>query len=576
MAGLVSPQPAAATTVPAASPSAPSTAPRSVSARALVPVLARMKLVLWRRSYRKNIGKIIGTAFGALYGLGALVGFVFLLLGTTLWSGEGETFPQIMRGLGALVVLLWLLIPVLAFGIDDTPDARLFALFPHRARTLQPGLFAAALVSLPAVFTLLALLIATAFEAIWLFAFGHGLVQVATALIALLPANVAGFALCVLLPRAWFAHSASRVSSRRGREYGGVLALILMLGVIYGGSLALQGLGESIEIDLSWLRTAVDIAAWTPFGALFAVPMDLAEGHVLVALARAVIGGAALAAVWIWWRRSLDRALTSALSGSASSGTTKVTALVPRGVKASPFGASFGRALKYWRRDTRYYAAVGVVPLVLLFMVALGLVQPESKPMGLTMTVIMLGALAITTSNEIGFDGPAGWVNIVAGIPARANLLGRIAAVAVISLPLLLAFTVIVPIAYGMPGLIPLMLGGSFGMMLTGWGASLVIGTLLPYPTSPPGTNPMKDRSSSSTNAMLAVGAGLGAVVVPQLPAIGVAVWGVVVGSLVLQLVAVAIAIAVGAVCLWLGALIGTRRLEAHYIDVFQKVRDFL
>src|SRR5690606_30121943 len=133
-----------------------------------------LKWTLWKRSYRKNVGKLVGTIFGVLYTLGALVGLVFLFLGTTLWAGEGSTFPLIVRGLGALAVLLWFLIPVVAFGLDDTLDARAFALFPRSAKELQPGMFAAAALSLPSLFTLLAVAIATGFELLWLIVFGQG------------------------------------------------------------------------------------------------------------------------------------------------------------------------------------------------------------------------------------------------------------------------------------------------------------------------------------------------------------------------------------------------------------------
>ena len=106
-----------------------------ISQKSLLRLQLKLKWTLWKRSYRKNIGKLIGTIFGVLYALGGLVGLVFLFLGTTLWAGEGSTFPLVVRGLGALTVLLWFLIPVVAFGLDDTLDPRAFALFPAARRT---------------------------------------------------------------------------------------------------------------------------------------------------------------------------------------------------------------------------------------------------------------------------------------------------------------------------------------------------------------------------------------------------------------------------------------------------------
>ena len=548
-----------------------------IERRALVRLQLRLKWTLWKRSYRKNIGKIIGTSIGALYALGGLAGLVFLFLGTTLWAGEGELFPQIVRGLGAVTVLVWFLIPVFAFGLDDTLDPRAFALFPRSAKELQPGMFAAAAMSLPSIFTLLAIGIATAFELLWLIVFGQGAGWIVLGALALIPANLAGLALCLLLPRAWFAHSASRTSSRKGRELGGILGFMVMFGAIYAFSLTAQRIED---LDTAWVREqlprAVDVLAWTPLGALFSVPMDLAEGRVLTALLRALIGAATIVVVWLWWRRSIDLSLTSALTGDASSGQAKVSPLVPRFVPVGPFGAVMGKALRYWRRDTRYLAALGIYPVVIVFFVAMGFITPEARPMMLGMAVFMCAMTGLSVSNEFGFDGPASWVNIVTGLPARANLLGRIAAIAVLMVPAVVVITIGLPLLFGLPHLIPMTLLGALGAMLAGWGTSMVAGVMLPYPSSPPGTNPMKDKSASSSNAMLSMGISMVAVFVPMLLPLGVGIWGAVTDSLVLITVAGALALVIGVVVLLVGLRIASVRLEARYPDIFQKVHDHL
>ncbi|HJC70417.1 hypothetical protein [Brachybacterium sp. EE-P12] len=548
-----------------------------IERRALVRLQLRLKWTLWKRSYRKNIGKLIGTSIGALYALGGLAGLVFLFLGTTLWAGEGELFPQIVRGLGAVTVLVWFLIPVFAFGLDDTLDPRAFALFPRSAKELQPGMFAAAALSLPSIFTLLAIGIATAFELLWLIVFGQGAGWIVLGALALIPANLAGLALCLLLPRAWFAHSASRTSSRKGRELGGILGFMVMFGAIYAFSLTAQRIED---LDTAWVREqlprAVDVLAWTPLGALFSVPMDLAEGRVLTALLRALIGAATIVVVWLWWRRSIDLSLTSALTGDASSGQAKVSPLVPRFVPVGPFGAVMGKALRYWRRDTRYLAALGIYPVVIVFFVAMGFITPEARPMMLGMAVFMCAMTGLSVSNEFGFDGPASWVNIVTGLPARANLLGRIAAIAVLMVPAVVVITIGLPLLFGLPHLIPMTLLGALGAMLAGWGTSMVAGVMLPYPSSPPGTNPMKDKSASSSNAMLSMGISMVAVFVPMLLPLGVGIWGAVTDSLVLITVAGALALVIGVVVLLVGLRIASVRLEARYPDIFQKVHDHL
>lgn len=546
-----------------------------ISPKALLRLQLGLKWTLWKRSYRKNIGKLIGTTIGVLYALGGLVGLVFLFLGTTLWAGEGSTFPLIVRGLGAVTVLAWFLIPVLAFGLDDTLDPRAFALFPRSAKELQPGMFAAAALSLPSLLTLAAIAIATGFELLWLVLFGQGALWIVLGALALIPANLAAFGLCLLLPRAWFAHSAARASSRSGREVGGIFGFLLIFVVIYAFSLGAQSI-DDLDMSLlrEWLPRIVEALAWTPVGALFAVPMDLAEGRVLTAVLRVLIGTATIALVWRWWRRSIDLSLTSALTGDTSSGDAKVSPLVPRFVRPGPLGAVIGKSLRYWRRDTRYLAALGIYPVIIVFFAAMGLMLPESRGMMMGMAIFMCGMTGISTANEIGFDGPSGWVNIVTGLPARANLLGRIAAQALLMVPGVIVAMVGLPLLYGMSWLIPMAVMGALGAMICGWGLSMVVSVLLPYPSSAPGTNPMKDKSASSSNAMIAMTVAMVGIFVPLLPAIGVGVWGAIVGSLALTALAGVLALVAGAVMFLVGMRIAAVRLDARYPDVFQKVRD--
>lgn len=544
---------------------------------ALISLVARLRWTLWKRSFRKNVGKLIGTIFGTLYGAGGLVLLVVAMLGLTIWSGEGETFPLLMRGLGVATMLAWLLVPLLAFGVDDTPDPRAFAVHPRSARELQPALFVASTISLPAVFTVLAVGIATVFEVIWLLAYSPGGAGMVAALIVLVPANLVGVALCLLLPRAVFAHSASRTTSRSGRELGSIVAMVIGLGAVYGGSLLLQRIDEfDADVLLRWAQAAVSVLAWTPLGAAFAVPMDLAEGSPLVALVRILITAAAVVLVWLWWRRSLSLTLTSALSGDASSGAAKVTSLVPRFARADALGAVIGRSLRYWRRDTRYLAAVGVFPLIFVFFGAMGLVLPDSRAMMMGLLVFMTGVTGLSISNEVGFDGPSGWVNITSGVPARVNLLGRVIAASILLIPATLVLLAAVTLIFGYAQALPMILLGGLGLMLTGWGASLLMGVLLPYPTSPPGTNPMKDKSSSSSNAMLSMGASMLVLFIPQLPALGIAIWGLVVSSAVLQGVAGLLSVVIGVVMLWVCMRLAAVRLDRSYPELFQKVRAHL
>lgn len=552
----------------------------TVPQRRLLVLLARLKWTLWKRSFRKNVGKLIGTIIGVLYGIGGLVGLT-LALGAAALLIDGaapDAFGLLMRGVGAAVVLVWLLLPLFAFGIDDTLDPRRFATLPRSARELQAGLFAASAISLPSLFTVLGALIATVCEVLWLVSSsGAGAVPLVAALALMLPANLLGIALCLLLPRAILAQSSTRQSSRRGRELGGVIAMIAMIGAIYGVSLLGQVFAEAdLDRVAAILGGIVRGLAWTPLAAAFSAPLDIAEGHALVGILRLLIALAAVVLVWLWWRRSIGLALRSALIGDSTSGDAKVAALVPRLAPQSALGASWGRSLRYWRRDARYLAAIAIMPVLALFFLAMGMLAEPQRPFAVIGVVFVSGLSAIAICNEIGFDGPAGWVNLTAGLDSRANLWGRILALATFSVPFAVVAGVLVPLLLGLAPLIPLALLGSLGAMMGAWGVSCLIAVTLPYPTSPPGTNPLRDRSASSANAMIASFAAMIGVWVPQIPAIVLAVVGLVTGSTALQLLAGGVSTACGAMALWMCVRGAARILDRRYVDLFQKVRAFV
>lgn len=546
----------------------------SVGGRELAGGLVRLKWTLWKRSYRKNVGKLVGTIIGVLYGAGALVGATAALVALVIADGDGTFLPPFVRGLGVAATLLWLLLPLLAFGVDDTLDPRAFAVHPRSPRELQPGMFAAAALSLPSVFMVLAVLLCTVFEAIWLVLHGAGALWTALGLLALLPANLAGTALCLLLPRAILAHAAGRPSSRRGRELGSIIGMVALLAGLYAFSLLVQTVdGAGAQRLLPALIRLVDVLSWTPLGALFSVPIDLGAGAPIAAGLRAAAGAASIVLLWRWWRSSLGAALTSALVGEPSSAAAGERPLVPRGAPATALGASIGRSLRYWRRDSRYLAAVAVMPLMLVFFVAMGMIGAGGPTMGILGLVLVAGLGGVSLMNEIGFDGPAGWVHLTTAAPSRANLGGRVIALALFAVPFVAVSAVVVPLISGQGQLVAMLLPGCLGLLLSGLGVSILISVLLPYPTSPPGTNPMKDRSGSSANAMIAMSVGMIGVWIPQVPALALGIWGTVAGSAGLRLAGGMLALVVGVVVVVVGVRLAASILDRRAVDLFQKVR---
>ena len=545
----------------------------------LIRMMMRLKWTLWKRSFRKNVGKIIGTVIGVLYGIGGLATLTMLLGGLVLGVGEDAALlTEILGGLGALVVLTWTLVPLLAFGVDDTLDPRLFATLPRRARELQPGMFAASVISLPSLFTVAGLGIAVVCEAIWML--GSGAVTLGwgiTGLVALLPMTIAMYVTCLLLPRAIAAQSATGSGSRRMRELKQILSLVGFIAAMYGMSLFMQSLGDGTDVArvAAVSRTAVDVLAWTPFGAAVSAPLDLATGHVLPALAKIAIALATIAVLWLWWRRSIGLALRSALLGDAASGATKVTALVPRFMRSNALGASVGRSLRYWRRDSRYLGAILIMPIMLVFFVAMGLMNQHTSFMPILGLVLVTAMSGVSLANELGFDGPAGWVTLTAGLDGRTNLLARVIAMATFAVPFVLVASIALPLILGQGRLIPVLVPGCLGAMLGAWGVSILLATLVPYPAPAPGANPMKQRSGGSANAMIASFGAMFGLWVPQIPALILVGVGLGLESMTLQIIGGVVALVCGAIALVVCVRIAGGILDRRYVDLFQNVRSF-
>ena len=187
----------------------------------MVGVFVRLKLRLLRRGVSRS-GLVGIFLFVLMWLLSAAVG-----VGAGLGAGAligASADPVLMTSLVfTLVFVLWLVIPLFTGSLDETLDPRRFALFPLPGATLATGLTAAALIGPGALTT--ALTLGGAVRA--LDADG---VEVAVVVAAAAVSLVAS----VVWARVIATTFATVLSSRRGRELGGVLAAVLGLAVALG------------------------------------------------------------------------------------------------------------------------------------------------------------------------------------------------------------------------------------------------------------------------------------------------------------------------------------------------------
>ena len=119
----------------------------------MVAHLVRLKLILTANGLRRSAWVVVGFVVGCLYGLGALVGSLAALGYVSTQAFELREMTGVLAGAG--LVLLWWVVPLVAFGLDATMEPARFAPFPIPRVPLLVGLTLAGLVGIPGVLTLL-------------------------------------------------------------------------------------------------------------------------------------------------------------------------------------------------------------------------------------------------------------------------------------------------------------------------------------------------------------------------------------------------------------------------------------
>ncbi|SCG48546.1 ABC transporter permease [Micromonospora halophytica] len=450
---------------------------RQVSARHFV----RLKLRVMGNNFRGQGWRIALFVAGVLVGLWFAAGG-FLLLAAPGFAGEPRYALMTAAFGGGLLVLGWLLLPLVFFGVDETLDPARFALLPLSRRTLVGGLFAAALASVP----VLTMLLATA-----------GLVVTAGALggwpagLAATVGVLAGLLLCVAASRAVTSAFATMLRSRRVRDLAAVLLAVVAALL---GPLQIVVLAAVQDADWDRLAGVAGVVGWTPFGAPWTVGVDVAEGRAWAVPVKLLITAVTIGVLLFWWSRSLE----SAMVGAAGAAPTK-TRRAPTGGAVGQlfpkvlgwagrdrFGALVARECRYWWRDARRranlitIAVVGVFVPVMVNLGGPGFAASEqgveftgdSSPVLVSLSMLFVGVLAsVTLANQFGFDGSAYAANVVAGVPGRLELRARMVAFSVYVVPMLGVVSVVIAVVLGEPGWI----GMAAGALLAAYGAGLAI-----------------------------------------------------------------------------------------------------
>jgi ABC-2 type transport system permease protein len=500
------------------------------------------------------------------------VGFIFGILGAVWVLGivvTGLVAVSLLQGLdatraiavvaGSALLLGWALGPVIVSGADGTVDADRLAPFPLSRRQLMAALTCTGLSGIPGIATSIAALSSIVLWARW----------PAAAAVAL-PMIVIAVLTCVLVSRLVTTLTTGLSGRRRGREIIGtiMLGLVIMLGPILTGILSLLDAAGDLPARLGMAGT---ILGWTPIGAAWAVPGDVAAGAWLPALAKSAIAIGTLGALWVAWAWALQASTATRprqTTRTVRSGALGLFGVMPTG----GVGATWARSLTAWLRDPRYLRQLIFIPLfpaLFLFTGGIDGIAFSASPMIVALT------LAIAGYADVSYDGTAFTAVLSSGIIGRADRWGRVLGAASVGVPAVTTLAVAVAALGGAWDRLPAVLGGALGLLLVGYGVSAVSSALLVVPVPRAGDSPFKTVPGQTFASGMLVFLVLGACLVLAAPPLLLAIVAMATTSPPLGALTVVVGVVVGAGVIVAGVVIGGRVLDRTGPDLLRRIKAF-
>ena len=469
----------------------------------MVAHLLRLKVQLLRNSMKRTPWQLVGLIIAGLYGLGTLV---FILLGlAALGATDIDLIGTVLVLGGSAVFLGWLIMPVVAAGLDMTLDPARFTTYSIPMKSLLTGLALSGFIGVPGAITLIA---AMGTAAAW---WRHPAAAVAALICGALAALT-----CIVASRAITAASTSLASSRRFKDASGIVVLIPL--VLMGPIIA--GVSDGLTDFADYLPRLANTISWTPLGAVWAVPAAIAAGAWGAAAVKFLIALGTLAALAWVWKVCLARALvTPAFSGGGrrTPGKLGFFARFPQ----TPTGAVAARCLTYWFRDPRYSAGLIVAPLIPLVMVFGGSQAGGLDAVGPILSYAgAFAAFMVTWSicADISYDNTAFALHLATGVSGRADRTGRVIAAGILALPLGLLFAVAGALVSGSAAGLPSAVGLVAGASGAGLGLASVFSSRFTMNAPLPGESPMKSRPGNNFSTVLIQLAGFAGAVLLAAP----------------------------------------------------------
>ncbi|MEV0899596.1 ABC transporter permease [Actinoplanes sp. NPDC049802] len=525
------------------------------SGRVPVRVFVRLKLRITGNSLRGRPARIVMFVLGLVAACGfAILGYAAFAVPGLL--GRPAAAAVLFPFGGALIMLGWVFLPLLFFGVDNTLDPAQFALLPLRRRTLISGMTAAALAGLPALATLAATA-GTVDSAARLGGVGAAL--------AALLGIVCGLLLCVLLSRAVISAFATALRSRRARDLATIMLAVVTASI---GPMELALLGLLNRADWDAVAGIAEVTGWTPLGAPYSMGVDVVAGRAWAVPLKVLIVLIAAGGLLLWWSRTLERAMAGAAGGAvpgramAPDPRAPVTRLLFRWSPRSRFGALTAREIRYWWRETRRRAALVTLGVAGVFLPITAAFAGGGE--GATGMAFVVGAIApVALANQFGYEGSAYATNLATGVPGRLEVHSRAAAHALYTVPTL----VLVAVVTGLVADRPEGIAAQFGTLMAtyGTGLALVLPISVRSAYALPDTNgPFSLSSGGGLSKALPGAAALIGAMVGALPVV-LLVW-------MWPWLGLPVGLVYGAAAYWLGANVAGRLLDRRMPELLAAV----
>ena len=437
-------------------------------------LLVQLKLRLLTNALRASTGAQVAFIFSTLFAVVVAVG-VFYLLAILPGGIAGADLTTVIF---CFFGLAWLVLPLVAFGLDSTLDPATLALYPLRMRPLATGLLAASATGAWPAATLIGLLGVTI-----------GLARGAPGVFIALLAVALQVLFCITLARFVTTGLAGVLRSRRGKDFAALLFIPLF--AVYEGffqivpKLTSEGALTAASfggVDL-WLR-------WTPPGLAVHAIFDASAGHPGTALLRLALLAGIIVVLGALWIQSLRRALVTTDTSTQSAVRGSALPFARYGLR----GTVAARFWLYQRREP-YSLIYWGITAVIMAVVAFRLVLSPDWFGGLLASGAAGGAfVGAFHSNAIGWSGPGFSLEAMAltgrrGL--RAYFSGQNIALGAIAVPMVTAvcFALAVVAKHPMDGFTAMALG------LAGIGAGLAMANVFTvvsaYPVEKRGGTPM-------------------------------------------------------------------------------------